>query len=264
MNVRSLFKLLVRRWCLFCAVRLLLFVLCPCVARGEEPLSWPNQGPYQRVGENKYRWSFKPIDMPVAVVKAAQRHLDGSPAQWLVETYPNYAQQHKTVVFLFSGKGKGAYLVTDEFWVELLPHNMSSLDQVIGHVLKERDLGDEEKLSSYLGWLDTLLLTHSLLMDDRFFKEVEQDVALFDKDSPEEYKFTPKRRRVFRRLCHRPTVVIHGSNAVITYNALLRWTRGAIRRTAYIKVGKWIKVTGIDSVIISKDSFAYTALSRPL
>ena len=75
-------------------------MLCLRVAYGEEPLSWPNKGPYQRVGDNKYRWAEKPIDMPVAVVKAAQSHLGGNPAQWGVETDLNYARQHKTVVFL--------------------------------------------------------------------------------------------------------------------------------------------------------------------
>ena len=146
----------------------------------------------------------------------------------------------------------------------MVPQNVSGLNQVMGHALKGRDLGDGEKLSSYLDWLDTLILTHSLLMDDYFFKEVEQDAALPSPDSPEEFKFTPKRRRTLRRLCHRPTVVIHGDNAMITYNALLLWTSGAIRRTVYVKVGKWIEVTGIDSVVISKDPFAYTAGARPL
>ena len=91
-----------------CVVRLLLLAFCPCGARGEESLSWPEQGPYERVG-GKSTYSYKATVMPVAVIKATEHQLGGTPAQWEVEVDTNYARQHIKVVNLYSGRGYAKY-----------------------------------------------------------------------------------------------------------------------------------------------------------
>ena len=203
MKKLSLSKLTFLRWYIPCAT--LLFTFSPSATHAEEPMRWPDQGPYQRIGP----WE---LPMPTTVVKFTQDRLHEQPAKWEVENIFLGEPQQELAVCVGTAKAEVRFLVTSQSWCLLNERSLPCINEVLGHNLDRRSLYNEKKLHDYLRTLDYMVLGQGLNMDKEFVRR----------------ELTPKYARRYwlngrvksikalRRLCHRPMVSVRGERVAIT------------------------------------------------
>ena len=153
---------------------LILFTLQAQAAPADtDPVSWPDQGPYQRVGQAGY--GAGSIEMPRQVVAVVRRRVQGDPSSWyLVERYGSPGREERTVC-VAGRQAEMCLLVARGTWTSLnASANLPSVNTMLGS-LATADLQDRRKLRIYLSHVVRLQRCLDAVFLDPAFRLEELD-----------------------------------------------------------------------------------------
>ena len=213
-----------------------------------DPATWPDRGPYQKVGNPDS--GLGPTKMPVPVVAAVQRLVPNDPSHW--NLYPglhDFAGHGWRILQLYGGSvDYVTLLLARGSWTILsVPASLPVLNEVLDP-LNAADLQNRDKTESYL-WHVVLLQRHGQggFLDEEFRRE--------NVDTPR-YKLwlrgTETRREALRALCHDPVLTRSGDRVTARVNVMT--ANGAVEGwTFHLQVGQSVQLKGTEVRLVRKE-----------
>ena len=212
------------------------------------PATWPDRGPYEKVGG--YDEGLNNVKLPRPVVAAVQRAISDAPSHWnLYDGLHDFAGHNWPILQLYGHtNGYLTLLKARGSWTILsVPAALPMLNEVLDPLIPA-DLQSIDKTGNYL-WHIVLLQRHGQgsLLDKDFQRE--------KLDNPYRewwHQGTEARRRALRALCHDPVVTGTGEHATVQCNFLT--VQGAVERwTLRLRLGKSVQLAGTDVRQIRKE-----------
>ena len=217
------------------------------------PVSWPNHGPYQVVGDPGY--GYGRMKIPVQVVQAVQQILHDDPAKWVIYQDKNYRGWGKWLVFIECADSpeQPSFLVEPRYWANLSStRSVPFLNEVLGEVLKPTELRNLKKLEWYL-YNVIALQKHSQFS----FLTKKFPADSYPEKIDEWLQGPEKSAKVLRSLCYDPVLTRDKDRVTIRCNIMV--PNGLVEQwTLRVRVDQAVTLEGIDIVELRKaGTFSY-------
>ena len=230
----------------------------------DEAVSWPNQGPYEEVGDP--RWGSGATKMPVPVVAALRQTLRGDPSRWQLLGSSDFSRQHKRVLKIISKVrelpsfpgGLWAYasvLVEPSAWTNLgAPGSVPWLNGLL-KPLRPAELQDRAKVKEYTA---EIICLHK--HPERFSiltPDFRQDAAGLESKLSDWLQGSEKRPKALLALVHEISVSKDKDRVTLRCNVMP--LDGSVERwTFHLTTDQTVRLEGVDIVERCKaETFSY-------
>ena len=230
----------------------------------DEMVSWPNRGPYQKVGDP--HWGSGATKMPVPVVEALRQTLRGDPSRWQLLDRADFSGQHKRVLQIsskvkelpsFPG-GVWAYasvLVEPSAWTNLgAPGSVPWLNGLL-KPLRPAELQNRAKVKEYAA---EIICLHK--HPERFSiltPDFRQDAAGLESKLSDWLQGREKRPGALLALVHEISVSKDKDRVTLRCNVMP--LDGSVERwTFHLRTDRAMKLEGVDIVeLCQEETFSY-------
>ena len=211
-------------------------------AAAADPVSWPDRGPYQKVGRAGFGAGRTKI--PRRVVAAMRRLVRGDPSTWFLDERYVSPDRKERVVCIDGWQAEMCLLVARRTWTNLnAPASLPSVNLMLGSLcsLSAADLQDHRKLQAYLLNVTRLQRCLDVVFLDPEFRRKELEGGGINGW----LQGTEKNPRALLTLC-RKWVMTKTADGVTVCCNVMNGDGGVERWTFHLRVDKTVWLEGLD------------------